>query len=483
MELPSHRSCFIRLVSNILLSLIFQCFRCTSVHLRQQEAPIDTGTSTDSHETSAKAVVCKQTPKPYHVLLTADDSVYEQWQTRVAYFHYMKHKALAGPCSDMGGFTRLLHTGVNDALSAEIPTVVTMRLDAKHEAGYRASNRPYAILQLLWSDEFAAAKASIVEDYILLMEPDQILTRYLPNLAASTKPDTAVAFDFWYMEMGNHSSTKSLVDRHLAKAMAMSKHSAPAASALLADASTATQESRKGRAQTALTFVEHPSDVDFSAAFDLVQPTGPSPAILHKGALQRIAPAWLELSMDLRHDPDAKTGIVDAGAANDWVSEMWAYTIAAAGAGVTHDLVQFEWELNGRSSAVLSSAAVKQDSNDTECEQSASSYFLHFAFPLAYSLTADPVDARHSEAAWRFDKHAFTSAYPPAPFPLPPVGADPAVIRFIHLLNEAEEGLSWPHRGPQSALLSIRVAQQKAAQTASSALDDMDAEFRAFTSA
>lgn len=44
----------------------------------------------------------------YHVVVTADGSVYAQWQVRVCYFHFAKLKK-ENPGSAAGGFTRLLH--------------------------------------------------------------------------------------------------------------------------------------------------------------------------------------------------------------------------------------------------------------------------------------------------------------------------------------------------------------------------------------
>ena len=48
---------------------------------------------------------------------------YIKWQSRVMYFHFKKQKAAPGG-EHMGGFTRLLHTGVPDDLMLEIPTFV-----------------------------------------------------------------------------------------------------------------------------------------------------------------------------------------------------------------------------------------------------------------------------------------------------------------------------------------------------------------------
>ena len=58
----------------------------------------------------------------YHVALTATDAPYSQWQCRIMYYWYKKVKDMPG--SDMGEFTRILHSGKPDNLMEEIPTVV-----------------------------------------------------------------------------------------------------------------------------------------------------------------------------------------------------------------------------------------------------------------------------------------------------------------------------------------------------------------------
>ena len=40
--------------------------------------------------------------------MTAATGVYQEWQSRIAYYHYLKQKRL-NPCSDLGGFTRLFN--------------------------------------------------------------------------------------------------------------------------------------------------------------------------------------------------------------------------------------------------------------------------------------------------------------------------------------------------------------------------------------
>lgn len=58
----------------------------------------------------------------FHVALTATDAPYSKWQCRIMYYWYKKMKDMPG--SDMGGFTRVLHSGKPDNLMDEIPTFV-----------------------------------------------------------------------------------------------------------------------------------------------------------------------------------------------------------------------------------------------------------------------------------------------------------------------------------------------------------------------
>ncbi|KAJ6743899.1 PEPTIDYL SERINE ALPHA-GALACTOSYLTRANSFERASE [Salix viminalis] len=55
----------------------------------------------------------------FHTAVTASDSVYNTWQCRVMYYWYMKHKD--GPNSEMGGFTRILHSGKPDKFNGGNP--------------------------------------------------------------------------------------------------------------------------------------------------------------------------------------------------------------------------------------------------------------------------------------------------------------------------------------------------------------------------
>lgn len=60
--------------------------------------------------------------RPFHVAVTATDAPYSRWQCRIMYYWYKKMKEKEG--SEMGGFTRVLHSGKPDSLMDEIPTFV-----------------------------------------------------------------------------------------------------------------------------------------------------------------------------------------------------------------------------------------------------------------------------------------------------------------------------------------------------------------------
>ncbi|RZS00729.1 hypothetical protein BHM03_00030483, partial [Ensete ventricosum] len=67
--------------------------------------------------------------RPFHTAVTASDSVYNAWQCRVMYYWFKKVRD-ATPESEMGGFTRILHSGRPDKLVDEIPTFVADPLPA-----------------------------------------------------------------------------------------------------------------------------------------------------------------------------------------------------------------------------------------------------------------------------------------------------------------------------------------------------------------
>ncbi|CAN4119757.1 unnamed protein product [Withania somnifera] len=114
--------------------------------------------------------------RKFHVALTATDAPYSKWQCRIMYYWYKRMKERAG--SDMGGFTRVLHSGKPDNLMEEIPTFV---VDPLPEGLDRVS-----ICSFL---------------YILMAEPDHVFANPLPNLARGDHP---AAFPFFYIKPSEH---------------------------------------------------------------------------------------------------------------------------------------------------------------------------------------------------------------------------------------------------------------------------------------
>ncbi|MCL7043340.1 hypothetical protein MKW94_023332 [Papaver nudicaule] len=181
---------------------------------------------------------------PFHIALTATDSSYSQWQCRIMYYWYKKVKDLPG--SDMGGFTRVLHSGKPDNLMDEIPTFVVDPLPAGLDRGYIVLNRPWAFVQWL-------EKANIPEEYILMAEPDHIFVKPLPNLANEKYP---VAFPFFYIKPAEN-------EKNLRKFY----------------------PEEKGPV----------TDID---------PIGNSPVIIKKTLLTKIAPTWMNVSLGMKDDPE-----------------------------------------------------------------------------------------------------------------------------------------------------------------------------------
>ena len=111
--------------------------------------------------------------RPYHTILTATGSVYQKWQSRIMYHHWKKNSALAGPCADAVGFTRLCATpgGEPDGLEAEIPSLFTVELSNEvlsRHFGFGVLNRPNSVRQLMEKLASHSLPAERVEDLVTL---------------------------------------------------------------------------------------------------------------------------------------------------------------------------------------------------------------------------------------------------------------------------------------------------------------------------
>ncbi|KAL1564331.1 Hydroxyproline O-arabinosyltransferase rdn2 [Salvia divinorum] len=182
--------------------------------------------------------------RPFHVALTATDTPYSKWQCRIMYYWYKKKKDLPG--SDMGKFTRILHSGGPDKLMDEIPTVVVDPLPPGLDRGYVVLNRPWAFVQWL-------EKSTIEEEYILMAEPDHIFLKPLPNLVYEEYP---AAFPFFYIKPAEN---EKIIRKFFPEEMGPVSN---------------------------------------------IDPIGNSPVIIKKDLLKKIAPTWLNVSLKMKNDPE-----------------------------------------------------------------------------------------------------------------------------------------------------------------------------------
>eukprot|EP00966_Prymnesium_polylepis_P005925 135344-Prymnesium_polylepis.1 len=144
--------------------------------------------------------------------------------------------------------------------------------------GYRVINRPYSVTQLL-SDKVAVWRA-IKEDYIYIAETDHVLMHPLPNKAERGSP---MAYVFNYM--GPNPGYADIIERAWPDGG--------------------------------------------SSGYRRVQSIGPSPVVIHRDDLEKIAKPWEETAVALKTNNRANSAL-------GWVIEMWGYSIAAAKIGLRH---------------------------------------------------------------------------------------------------------------------------------------------------
>lgn len=156
-----------------------------------------------------------------------------------------------------------------------------------------------------------------------------------------------------------------------------------------------------------------------------VQPVGPSPALMHVNSLKRLTPLWLNLSVELKADPEAD-------AAFGWVLEMWGYSLACANLGIQN----FVWQqLQIEPSATWHQNLTVEDP-----------YIYHYTFGVEY--TADGVPVVGAVGEWSLDKRHYFGGYPPKALEPPPECARECAWVWWRAFNEATEqlGAQWDGR-------------------------------------
>ncbi|KAG8375824.1 hypothetical protein BUALT_Bualt10G0140500 [Buddleja alternifolia] len=236
---------------NIIISAnasLRQDFPGTNPSTKSSSLSVDPIIKMPREDLSSSSTSKKSKKRLFHTAVTASDSIYNTWQCRVMYYWFKRHtRDNPNSPSEMGGFTRILHSGHPDRFMDEIPTFVAQPLPDGADQGYIVLNRPWAFVQWL-------QQAHIEEDYILMSEPDHILVKPIPNLS---RDGLGAAFPFFYIEPKKYENVL-----------------------------------RKF-------FPEE------SGPITNIDPIGNSPVIVGKDSLRKIAPTWMNVSLAMKKDPEA----------------------------------------------------------------------------------------------------------------------------------------------------------------------------------
>ncbi|GFZ16724.1 hypothetical protein Acr_25g0011330 [Actinidia rufa] len=379
----------------------------------------------------------------FHTAVTSSDSVYNTWQCRIMYYWFKQHRGRPG--SEMGGFTRILHSGKPDGFMDEIPTFVAQPLPNGMDQGYIVLNRPWAFVQWL-------QKADIKEDYILMAEPDHIIVKPIPNLS---KDGLGAAFPFFYIEPKKYESV-------LRKFF--------------------------------------PED---KGPITNIDPIGNSPVIVGKESLKKIAPTWMNISLAMKKDPEAdkKFGWVlemyayavasalhgvgnilykdfmiqthspqvtssDFRRGSPEVPKPPTTSICSAQApirlyeppiGLYEPLIglyeprsaqprlrlalrffllgmrfRLRNHVSRGEAARLPAVPATKPPWDKEI---GNKFIIHYTYGCDYDMQGNLTYGKIGE--WRFDKRSFDAVWPPKNLPLPPPGVPESVVTLVKMVNEA----------------------------------------------
>ena len=133
----------------------------------------------------------------------------------------------------------------------------------------------------------------IPEEYILVIETDHMMMKPLEN---SATPELPIGFGFYYM-LGTDPKLKPVVQQFLDPSI-----------------SPDTVWMRLARAR--------PCDWLTDGLLHQVDAVGPSPILIHKPLLRKLARPWWDMSQRMQHDNNALNIF-------GWVLEMWGYSLHA----------------------------------------------------------------------------------------------------------------------------------------------------------
>eukprot|EP00898_Chlorokybus_atmophyticus_P003483 jgi/Chlat1/4135/Chrsp269S03965 len=212
-----------------------------------------------------------------HFVITSNGSPYMNWQTRVLYQTFLKHKN--EPSSGLHAFTRVLHRMTPDDLVFEVPTA---RFDTKHPdcdlwCSYPVADRSAALRE--WMETEDAKQC----EHILLGETDYLLMKAIPP--PSLQPGQGIGFPFGYIAPRNP-ALKQVLERL------------------------------------------YPPEL---GPVSDIPATGNAPILMRSDDMKRVVAEWELVVAKMERDPEAVETL-------GWVREMYAFSIACAKARVSLDL-------------------------------------------------------------------------------------------------------------------------------------------------
>ncbi|CAI5957821.1 unnamed protein product, partial [Closterium sp. NIES-64] len=360
--------------------------------------------------------------------MTCDSSGYSKWQSRVMYFYYKKWQREPGG-EEMGGFTRVLHTGKEDELMGEIPTFVVNPLPPQQQTVPRGILRvsftcnsgsglifnlpsPIPCPSLAISFPYLARSLpipcpSLAHPFPIpcpslshpLPIPCPSLSHPLPipcpSLGHVTWQDYVVlnrpyAFVQWIQQA-------TFPEDYVWMAEPDHLILRPIPNLSVGDMPSAFPfhyiEPAKNKAALHRWFPPEKGPIN------KIDPIGNSPVIIHKHLLRRLAPLWHNVTLEMKSDPVADKAF-------GWVLEMYGYATSAALLGIQHTLHRM-WMI--------------QPPWDTE---PGDSYLIHYTYGCDFALNGTMTPG--VVGPWHFDKRDFNTA-PPRNLSLPPKGAAPSV--------------------------------------------------------
>ncbi|GFY96905.1 hypothetical protein Acr_11g0012110 [Actinidia rufa] len=386
----------------------------------------------------------KQAKKSFHTAVTSSDSVYNTWQCRIMYYWFKQHKGRPG--SEMGGFTRILHSGKPDGFMDEIPTFVAQPLpngmDQKlRPFSYRmraswlvihlnggwevsamgvflrwggGSRRPavdkiVVVVLLCWRGGGVEGQRSLeLGEPLITLQGNAVkveggklytLVRINPlefevllgsGYIVLNRPWAFVQWlqkadikeDYILMSEPDHIIVKPIPN--------LSKDGLGAAFPFFYI------EPKKYESVLRNFFPEDKGPITN------IDPIGNSPVIVGKESLQKIAPTWMNVSLAMKKDPEADKKF-------GWVLEMYAYAVASALHGVGNILykdfmIQPPWD-----------------------KEIGNKFIIHYTYGCDYDMQGNLTYGKIGE--WRFDKRSFEAVLPPKNLPLPPPGV-PESVRY-----------------------------------------------------